>query len=194
MRLRGGVLSISLLAGAAGAAAQTMTPVLPPRFPVYIDSRGALLGPLAGGSLEAPQLVFKLNGTHVFALELTRLSRHGNSFGWRRTPVWYDGPGCSGRAAVDADRVGPWVGRHVGVVEYATSVLLVSGPDPALQAFAGQSVRDADGACKPGTSAGNFIAVAPTGIDLDDRFAEPFWLEVRRIGPLPGATPEAEIR
>ena len=31
-------------------------------------------------------------------------------------------------------------------------------------------------------AAGDFITVAPTGIDLDERFAEPFWLEVRRIG------------
>jgi hypothetical protein len=194
MRTGGRALVIALLLSASGAAAQTMTPVLPPRFPVYVDSHGALLGPLAGGSLEAPQLVFKLNGSHVFALELKRLSRHGNAFGWRRTPVWYDGPACAGRAAVDADRVGPWVGRHVGVVEYATSVLLVSGPDPALQPFAAQSVRDADGLCKSGTVNATFIAVAPSGIDLDDRFAEPFWLEVRRIGPLSGAQPDAEAR
>ena len=110
------------------------------------------------------------------------LSRRGNAFGWRRTPVWYDGPGCSGRAAVDADRVGPWAGRHVGVVEYATATLYLSEPDPAVQPFAAQSVRDADGACKAGSAAGDFITVAPTGIDLDERFAEPFWLEVRRIG------------
>ena len=193
MRVAGGTLAIALLTGVSAAVAQTMTPVLPPRFPVYIDSHGALLGPLAGGSLEAPQLVFKLNGSHVFALELRRLSRHGNAFGWRRTPVWYEGAGCTGRMAVDADRVGPWVGRHVGVVEYGTSLLLVSEPDPAVQAFGAQSVRDADGACKAGTATGAFITVTPSGIDLDDRFAEPFWLEVRRIGPSGGLAPLAGV-
>lgn len=183
--LSGALLAVCLLA-AAESSGQSISAVRSPHSVVYVDANGILVGFPAAGQLESPQLAYRLNGTDLFLLELQLTSPGGNRLRWLRTPIFYEGPACTGRALTQAATVRPYVGRQISVVEYTTSHLLISAPDPQPEPGAPQTVQDDDGLCKIGTANGPFVVVSPSGVDLDDVYVEPFRLDVRRMRPWVG--------
>jgi len=136
---------VAVLLCATNASAQTITAVRPPSWGAYVDASGVFIGTPAGGTLESPQLLFRLNSGDLFALELQRVSNRSNLLTWRRSHVWFEGLGCTGRAAIQADQVPPSVGRRIAAIAFGTNMLWLSAPDAQPEPFSPQSIQNDDG-------------------------------------------------
>lgn len=188
-RIFAGIVVIALLS-IGPAWGQGVKPVRPPSWPVYTDTNGTIVGLPAGGSLEAPQLVYRLSGGDLIVLTLQpfSLAVTENRLRWYRSLVWYEKPDCTGQAFVT-----PWNlhgGRRLAVIEFTTNHLLVSVPDPVPDPAPPpmQSIQNDDGLCTNGANPdGPLVAVSPYA-DMGDLYKEPFRLEAKRLPSALGAS------